>query len=215
MPACCNPRGCDGFFSERFARRMARRYRKRGLDKTARRMVAFLEQRGVAGATVLEIGGGVGEIEIELLRRGAARSVNLELSPAYQREARRLALEAGVERRIDWRLQDIAADPAGVEPADIVVLHRVVCCYPDYARLLTAAARCARRCVVFSHPPRNAASRLVAAAQNVGLRLLGREFRTFVHPPSAMLASLAAEGLTPSFAHDGVVWRIAGLERPP
>ena len=80
MAGCCNPRGCDKFFTPRFARRMATRYRKRGLDQTARRMVEFLEQRGIEGATVLEIGGGVGEIQIELLKRGAARSVNLELS---------------------------------------------------------------------------------------------------------------------------------------
>ena len=61
---------------------MAARYRKRGLDKTARRMVDLLAERGVQGSTVLEIGGGVGEIQLELLRRGAASATNLELSPA-------------------------------------------------------------------------------------------------------------------------------------
>jgi 16S rRNA G966 N2-methylase RsmD len=66
---------------------MARRYRKRGLDRSARRMVEFLAQRGLEGASVLEVGGGVGEIEIELLKRGAARAVNLELSSAYDAEA--------------------------------------------------------------------------------------------------------------------------------
>jgi len=60
VAGCCNPRGCDKFFTPRFARRMATRYRKRGLDRTARRMVEFLEQRGIKGATVLEIGGGIG-----------------------------------------------------------------------------------------------------------------------------------------------------------
>jgi hypothetical protein len=39
-------------------------------------MVEFLELRGIEGATVLEIGGG-GEIQIELLKRGATRAVNL------------------------------------------------------------------------------------------------------------------------------------------
>ena len=58
-------------------------------------MVEFLESRGIEGATVLEIGGGVGEIHIELLKRGAERAVNLELSPAYADEAQRLLREAG------------------------------------------------------------------------------------------------------------------------
>ena len=72
MGGCCDPRGCDRMFSDRFARRMAARYRKKGLDTTARRMVELLAAAASQGATVLEIGGGVGEIQIELLRRGAA-----------------------------------------------------------------------------------------------------------------------------------------------
>jgi 2-polyprenyl-3-methyl-5-hydroxy-6-metoxy-1,4-benzoquinol methylase len=213
VAGCCNPRGCDRFFGPRFARRMAKRYRKRGLDKTARRMVEFLEGRGIEGATVLEVGGGIGEIQIELLERGARRAINLELSPAYDEEAAILLREAGVEARAERRLHDIAADPAGVEPADVVVLHRVVCCYPDYERLLGAAADHARRLLVFSYPPRNSASRLVARLQNRAFGLLGREFRIFAHPPAAMLAVLGDRGLRPTFAHRGLVWRVAGLER--
>jgi magnesium-protoporphyrin O-methyltransferase len=213
MPGCCDPRGCDRFFDRRFARRVASRYRKRGLDKTADRMVGFLERQGIAGATVLEIGGGVGEIHLELLRRGAARAVNLELSPAYDAEAARLAAEVGVEARVERRLHDIAADPEAIEAADIVVLHRVVCCYPDYERLLAAAAAHARRLLVFSHPRRNLASRLVVGAENLGFRLSRREFRVFAHPPAAMVAVLGERGLEASFHERGLAWEARGLSR--
>src|SRR4051794_24465904 len=111
MAGYCHRRGCEQFFDRRFARRVAKRYRKRGLDKTARRMVDFLQGRGLDGATALEIGGGVGEIQLELLKRGAARAVNLELSGAYEQEAAQLIREAGVEGRVERRLHDIAADP--------------------------------------------------------------------------------------------------------
>jgi 16S rRNA G966 N2-methylase RsmD len=214
VSACCDPRGCDEFFGDRFARRMAARYRKRGLDKTAARMVAFCEREGVRDATVLEIGGGLGEIGLELLKRGAASTVNLELSPAYDRDALELAREAGIEPgRVQRRLHDIAEDPAGVEPAEVVVLHRVVCCYPDYERLLGAAAERARRLLVFSHPPRNAGSRAVIGAQNLGFRVMRRQFRTFVHPPEAMLDVCRARGLTAALAHRGAIWQVDGLTR--
>ncbi len=192
---------------------MAKRYRKRGLDKTAQRMVEFLERRGIEGATVLEVGGGVGEIQIELLKRGAARTVNLELSSAYDAEAERLLREAGLKERAERRLHDIAVEPDAAEPADVVVLHRVVCCYPDYERLLGAAAEHARRLIVFSYPPHNAVSRLFVAAENLIFRLLRKEFRSFAHPPAGMLAVLGDRGLRGTYAHHGLVWQVTGLER--
>ena len=213
MTSCCDPRGCGQFFSPRFARRVATRYRKRGVDKTARQMITFLEQRGIVGATVLEVGGGVGEIQLELLKRGAEHAVSLELSSAYDEEARKLLQEAGLEDRSHRRLRDIADGEDGIEPADVVVLHRVVCCYPDYERLLTAVAEHARRLVVFSYPRRNALTRLVVAAENLSLRLRGKAFRAFAHPPAAMLALLTGQGLRPTFDHHGLVWQVAGLER--
>jgi 2-polyprenyl-3-methyl-5-hydroxy-6-metoxy-1,4-benzoquinol methylase len=210
--SCCT-RGCDEVFNERFARRVARRYRKRGLDRTAQRMRDFLVSRGIRDATVLEIGGGIGEIQLELLKAGAARATNLELSTAYDREARKLLDEAGLTDRAERRVHDIAADPDAVEPADVVVLHRVVCCYPDYERLLGAAADRASRLLVFSHPPRNAVSRPLVALQHLVFRLRGKDFRVFDHPPTAMLAVLERHGLEPAYRHKGLVWRIAGLER--
>jgi magnesium-protoporphyrin O-methyltransferase len=213
MSSCCNPRGCDGFFTARVAERAAERYRKSGVDRTATRMLAFLEERGIEGATVLEVGGGIGDVQLELLKRGAARTLNLELSPAYESEAAQLAREAGVEGRAERRLHDIAADPAGVEPADVVVLNRVVCCYPDYELLLGAAADHSRRLLVFSYPPRNVLSRLLLGSQNLLFRLRRKEFRAFAHPPARMRAVLEERGFVLTYAHRPVVWQIAGFER--
>jgi 2-polyprenyl-3-methyl-5-hydroxy-6-metoxy-1,4-benzoquinol methylase len=195
------------------ARRTADRYREHGVDKTARRMIAFLEEHGIVGATVLEIGGGVGELQIELLKRGAARTTNLELSPAYNEEATRLMRESGHEGRAERRLHDIATDPDEVAPADVVVLHRVVCCSPDYERLLAAAADHARRVLLFSYPPRNVLSRLMLGTQNLLFRLQRKEFRTFAHPPARMLAVVEERGLAHTYSYRPVVWQIAGFER--
>ena len=210
---CCDPGRYGQLFNERFARRVARRYRKRGLDKHSQRIADFLRANGLEGATVLEIGGGVGEIQVELLKAGAARSVNLELSQEYEGEARRLAEENGVADRIDRRFEDIATEPEAVEPAEVVVLNRVVCCYPDYERLLGAAADHARRLLVFSYPPRNTMSRSIVTLTNWLQAVRGSDFRAFTHPPSAMLSVLDRRGLRRTYEHHGLVWQIAGLER--
>jgi 2-polyprenyl-3-methyl-5-hydroxy-6-metoxy-1,4-benzoquinol methylase len=213
MAGCCPSRDYHRFFNQRFARRLANRYLKRGLDQTAQRMVEFLQGLGLEGASVLEIGGGVGEIEIELLQVGAARAQNLELSPAYEQQARTLAAKEGVQGRLDWRLHDLAQDPGGVAPADLVVLHRVVCCYPDYARLLAAAADHARRALVFSYPPRNPLSRAFYGLFNLVMRLTRSGFRGFAHPEGAMLAVLEDRGLRRTYRGQSRIWQVAGLER--
>jgi magnesium-protoporphyrin O-methyltransferase len=213
VAGCCDPRRYDQIFGARFARRSAARYRTKGLDTAASRMVELLAEQGLDGATVLEIGGGVGDLQIELLRRGAARATNLELSPGYEAEAARLLQEAGLADRVTRRQADIVADPTAAEPADVVVLHRVVCCYPDYARLLGAAADHARRHLVFSHPPRNAISRTVIGTQNALLRLARREFRAFAHPPADMLATLAEHGMRVTAQLPAPVWQVVAVSR--
>jgi magnesium-protoporphyrin O-methyltransferase len=176
-------------------------------------MVSFLEREGVDGASVLEIGGGVGELQVELLHRGAATTTNLEIATTYEDEARRLLDAHGLSDRAERRLVDIAEAPDAVEPADVVVLHRVVCCYDDYERLLAAAGSHARRALVFSHPPRNPGFRAFMAANNLVMRLSGHEYRAFAHPPREMLRVLREQGLRPTYRHRGLLWHVAGLTR--
>jgi 2-polyprenyl-3-methyl-5-hydroxy-6-metoxy-1,4-benzoquinol methylase len=213
MSGCCDSREYNDMFGPRFARHLATRYRKRGLDKTAARMVAYLVDRGLDGASILEIGGGVGAIQLELLGRGASRTTNLELVDAYDTDGTDLAEKAGMRDRMTRRQVDIAASPDEVETHDIVVLHRVVCCYPDYERLLTAAADHARRLLVFSHPPRNWVSLTFTRLQAVGFRLMGKSFRTFAHPPAAMVAVAEGRGMHTEYSYRGPVWQVVGLAR--
>jgi len=176
-------------------------------------MVDYLTDNGVEGATVLEIGGGVGEIQVELLRRGVSSVTNLEISTSYEDQAAELLEQAGLEGRVDRRILDIAQAPEQVAPADVVVLHRVVCCYPDYERLLSAAGSHATRLLVFSHPPRNAVARSGIWIENFTRRLRGDPFRAFVHPPADMVAVLNRAGLTTRYQHRGRGWQVVGLAR--
>ncbi len=192
---------------------MAARYRRRGLDRTARRMVDWLAAQGVEGASVLDIGGGVGEVGLELLRHGAASATTLELSSSYDGPAAALAAEAGVADRVHRRIGDLAADGSVAEPADVVVLHRVICCYPDMERLLAAAADHARQAVVLSHPPAHVLWRTISALQNIGLRVVGREYRSYIHSPEEMAQLLRDQGFVVEHLHCGPFWHVLVARR--
>jgi SAM-dependent methyltransferase len=209
---CCTPAGYRKIFGERAARRDVRKYRRRGLDRAARRMVDFLVDRGVEGDSVLEVGGGVGAIEIELLKAGAAKTTNVELSPEYEPFAAELLRAAGLEGRVERRLGDFVREE--VPEADDVVLHRVVCCYPDPGALVGAAAKRARRRLVLSFPPDALAFRLGSRLMNTFLALTRTEFRSFVHPNTAILDAARAQGLEPAYEARTPMWRIVGFARP-
>lgn len=216
MPDCCNPGSAryEGVFDDRFAHDVAKRYRRRGLSAPERSIVEHLAALGLSDRTVMEIGGGVGEIQLELLDRGAAGTANLELSGAYEAEARALLDERGVADRATRLVGvDLATDGDRVAAADYVVLHRVVCCYPDSKRLLEAAALHARRTVVFSHPPRTWFTRLSVGMGNAMMRLRGREYRGYVHSPDAMYEALAHAGLRVRPIRTSLKWWVVAASR--
>ena len=213
MSDCCSPKGYQQIFSQKTARREARRYRRKGLDSTSRSIVEFLKEQGVEDRTLLEVGGGIGAIQIELLKAGARRAVSIELTPTYEEAARELLREAGLEDRIERRVMDFAEAGAEVEAADIVVMNRVICCYPDMAKLASAAADHARGVLVMSFPRDRWWVRLGLAIANVGLRIARRQFRIFLHSPEQILATTARHGLRTALNRPGIVWQIAALER--
>lgn len=218
MASCCepDPDGYRDMFTTRRARRAAQRFRNSGLDRDSQRMVDFLEALDIHGASVLDIGGGVGPLHLELLRRGAARATSIELVDSYDAEADALARELGLVERVTRLHGDIAADPDLAGRHDIVVMHRVVCCYPDAKRLLAVAADHAARALVFSHPPRNLAARFLVGAENLSRRVRGQSFRVFVHDPQVMDDAAADGGrLHGRLHHHGLAWDISGFSADP
>jgi 2-polyprenyl-3-methyl-5-hydroxy-6-metoxy-1,4-benzoquinol methylase len=212
---CCTPRGYRQIFSEKRAQSEAKRYRKKGLDKTSKRIVDLLLDHGVEGRTVLEVGGGIGSIQIELLRAGASRAVSVELTPTYEEAASSLLREVGLADRVERKVVDFVEAGTEVEAADILVMNRVICCYPDMPRLAGAAASRTRGLLVMSFPKRRWWTRLVLAAANLGLRIANREFQVFLHPPDRIRRAAELHGLRAQAVRPGLFWEIAALERPP
>ena len=213
MSDCCTPKGYRQIFSEKNAVGEAKRYRRKGLDGTSRRILDSIRDRGVEGKTLLEVGGGIGAIEIELLKAGMARAVNVELTPTYETAAGELLVEAGVSDRVERRVMDFAEAGADVDAADIVVMNRVICCYPDMPKLAGAAADRTRGILVMSFPNRRWWTRLGLTLANFGFRVIRLQFRVFLHPPALILAAVEGRGFTTRFNQPGLIWQVVALDR--
>jgi 2-polyprenyl-3-methyl-5-hydroxy-6-metoxy-1,4-benzoquinol methylase len=212
MAGCCNPTEYRRLFSRKYASRDARRYRQRGLGATSRALVELAGD--VDGATVLDVGGGIGAIELELLAAGAERATNVELSGGYEEAASTLLSERGLADRVDRRVADFVSEGNAVEPHDLVVLHRVVCCYPDVDALMGAAAEHAQKRLVLTYPQEHRLMRLGLQVINLWLRVSGCGFRTYAHPIARILGAAEAHGLSlERRERQGFLWESAALVR--
>ena len=213
MSDCCTPKGYRWVFSERSARAEARRYRRKGLGGTSREIVDYLKTQGVGGQSVLEIGGGIGAIQIELLKAGASGAVSVELTPTYEAAAVGLLEDGGMRDRVQRQVIDFVDAASAVESADIVILNRVLCCYHDMPRLAGAAANHTRRLLVLSYPRRTWWTVASFAVFNWFLGLMRREFHIFVHEPQEITATARAHGLELVLDRRGPFWTVAALRR--
>ncbi len=128
-------------------------------------------------------------------------------------QARRLLADAGLDARVERQIVDIAATPDAVETADVVVLHRVVCCYPDMPGLVGAAADKTRRRLALSFPRETWWIRAGGGVLNLWARLTRKEFRFFVHAPAAIVAVAREHGLRLSREERGRIWHVAAFDR--
>lgn len=138
---------------------------------------------------------------------------NLEISQNYEDEAARVLASSGMTERVTRRFVDVAQAPEQVDAADVVVLHRVVCCYQDFERLLAVAAGHARKTLAFSYPAVNLFNRLQFGAENLYRRLTGNDFRAFVHSPDAMLRAARSDGMEVAYRYHAIDWHVVGLTR--
>jgi magnesium-protoporphyrin O-methyltransferase len=213
VPSCCDPNGLGNRFGAKGAEADARAYLRRGLDRDERRVVAFLEERGVAGATVLEVGGGVGAMQVDLLRAGATHAYNVEISPHYETSAREIAVQSGVADRVQRVVADFVAVAAAVPPADAVIMHKVVCCYPDMPGLVRPAAERTRRWLVLTFPADRWWIRAGLRAANAVQTLVGSRYRVFFHEPLEIQAVAERTGLHRVADQRGIFWQFLALER--
>jgi methyltransferase family protein len=211
--SCCYASEYGDLFGRRGAGRDAKAYLKKGLSRSARDLVDALVGRGVGGASVLEIGGGVGAIQIELLAAGAERATNVDLSTEWEEAAAALLAQRGMSGKVDRRLGDFVAVAGDIEPADVVVLHRVVCCYPDWRRLLGLATERAGSALAITFPRDRWQNRVAVAIENFTRRIRGRQFRAFVHPSRPMLELIERAGFRVTSDRSGAVWRSVVLHR--
>ena len=209
---CCKV-DYDEHFNADDARRDILEYRARGPDGSTRRLLDALIAQGVEAGTLLDIGGGVGVVQLELLGAGMASAVDVDASAPYIDVARAEASDRGYGDRTDYRHGDFVELADDIEAADAVTLDRVICCYADVNRLVSRSAEHAGRLFGLVYPVDRWPTRVVGWIMNVITRLSGSAYRMHVHDTKLVDRLARQAGLEPRYHHRGMVWQTVVYER--
>ena len=212
MPCnCCEI--TDNAFSDAEARSEMRNYRRRGPMKQTKLMLEAIRSLGLRDVNLLDIGGGIGAIHHELLDDVAREATHVDASSAYLREAKAETARRGHSERVHFIHADFTEVASELPKADIVTLDRVVCCYPDFQRLLTAAAEHSQRALALTYPRETWYLRIGLQIANFFQKLRNDPFRVFLHPISEMDLLLKQEGFERVSLRRLFVWEMALYRR--
>jgi magnesium-protoporphyrin O-methyltransferase len=210
----CQCQGIETRFDRKHAAGRLKEYRRNGPKETTRQLIAALQAEGFAGMTLLDIGGGVGDIQHEMLRQGLSHATDCEASTAYLEACRQEAERLGHSTQINHLQGNFVELAKDIPPADIVTLDRVLCCFNDMYSLVNLSAQKAKRFYGIVYPIDRWWTRLGLLLTYNFLNWLQRNpMRMFVHPTEAVEAVIKSNGLTRCFFREMGVWQVAVYSR--
>lgn len=214
--ACCT-RYCaaEAHFGKKRAEADLERYRRQGADAVTQILLAELRRRTLQDKQLLDVGCGVGVVCAELAGAGIASATLVEASPSFIELARQELEPRYGTRPTQFVVGDFVLLAETLPVADVVIMDRVVCCYPDYKALLRAAALKTREVLALTYPHDLWYVRGAIAGENLLRRLKRDPFTVFVHSPGDMSATVESSGLIRSARRKTPAWVIDVYERNP
>jgi predicted TPR repeat methyltransferase len=210
---CCQCQGIEELFSSQLVSKELASYRVKGPNKTTHFLIEAIKEEGIQGISLLDIGGGVGGIQHELLDAGVQNATDVDASQAYLNAAQEEAQRRGFTERISFQHGNFVDLASQIPPADIVTLDRVICCYPDMEKLVSLSVARARKLYGLVYPRDVWWVKIGINIMNFIFRLRRNPFRTFTHPTQAVDVIIKNGGFKPRFYRHTLVWQVVVYAR--
>jgi magnesium-protoporphyrin O-methyltransferase len=209
----CQCQEIESLFDQRLAATQLERVRRRGPLRSTRLLVEALRARGVQGRTLLDIGGGVGAIQHELLAAGVDQATDVDASTAYIEAARAEAQTLKLGERVSFIQGNFVDLAAEIQPADIVTLDRVICCYDNMEMLVSLSAARARKLYGLVYPRDTWWVKVGLRAANFFFRIRRSHYRTYTHSSTAVEGLVKRSGLKRRSYRQTLVWQVVVYSR--
>ncbi len=177
---CCQ-KMYDDFFGQKMAQKQMKYYLRKGVRKNSRPMINLLKKLPLKNHTLLDIGGGVGQITFELDKVGISNITHVDLSSSYLNTFLGEVKKRNMSGRVKTTLGDFVEVHEELGQSDLVTLDKVICCYEDYKKLIDYSSAKAKKWYAYTIPRDEW---WVKAVQQIGVliqKLRKDPFRPYVH----------------------------------
>lgn len=206
MSCCCPHSKSGGRIFSFFARSYRRRFSKNGFEPSQQQLIAGIEKAEFKDASLLEIGSGVGYLHQILLERGAKSAVGIDLSPDMLKEAQTWADEKNLSKQVEYIQGDFIELLDQVDAADVTILDKVVCCYPHAELLVNCSTSKTKKTYALTYPRKRWFIRLAVATSALFLKLIGSDFRPYVHDPLKIESWIVQAGFKKIEQQQTFIW---------
>lgn len=208
MGSCCaHVQSTNRLFSF-FSKRYRRRFEKKGFEPVQKKLIEGIKQAGITDATILEIGSGVGHLHQTLLEAGASSAIGVDIAAGMLVEARKWAADRGLTERTQYIEGDFVAVADTIDTADITILDKVVCCYPDVDGLVHASLSRTRRVYALTYPQNRWFLRWGSRVMSGLFWLVRIQYRSYVHDPRLIEQWANEAGFTRRYNETTGFWRV-------
>ena len=204
----CSCVGVNVLFNKKKAKKEYRHYLKKGPYNTTKRLIEELKKEDLSGATLIDIGGGIGAIHHGLLSAGIARATNVDGSEAYIEKSKEESRRLGNEDKLQHHFGDYVEHADAVGEADIVTLDKVICCYKDMRELVSKSSGHARKYYGVIYPVDKWWMRLFSRVANVFVRLRSREFQSYIHNEKEIEEIVLRNGFEKRYYYNNLIWQV-------
>jgi len=206
MSCCCPHSKSGGRLFSFFARSYRRRFSKKGFEPSQQQLMQGIEQAGYQGATLLEVGSGVGYLHQALLAQGAKSAIGIDLAPDMLKEAQDWAEEKGLADRVQYIQGDFIELLDQVDVADVTILDKVVCCYPHPELLVPHSVNKTKHVYALTYPRDRWFTKVAMEIMAFFLKLSGSDFRAYVHSPENIERWILDAGFKKAYQQQTFIW---------
>lgn len=121
-------------------------------------------------------------------------------------EATDWAKQRGISEKTQYIEGDFIDIANTIEPADIIIMDKVVCCYPDANSLIHRSLEKCIESFTLTYPRKTWYTRLGVQTSAFLMKLLGSNFRPYVHDPALIEKWITEQGFKKTLQNQTFIW---------